>query len=187
MSDIAEVMGGAGINTAEYDEPIDMFAPLPAGWYPAEVEKYELKKTQAGTGVFLHLQFSVSGEKYANRKLFTNINIKNPHPTCERIGQAELASLARALGIGTLSSSDQLAGGTLDVRVIIGKEPNNKGELENEIKGYAPLGKGGDKTTQLPVAARPTSPPSAVQAQPQTQQVQAPAAAPSAGKRPWER
>ena len=175
--DLMDVLGD-GLDVDNTEPMQDGFQPLPAGWYPAEIEKAELRPTKNGMG--MKTQFCVIGDNYANRKLFGFINIKNTHPTCERIGQAELASMGKAAGIsGVLRSTTELIGRTLDLRVVVESERNSKGEFDNEIKAYAPIGTGGSNAA-APVAARSVSPPAATPVAPA-------AALPVAGKKPWER
>jgi hypothetical protein len=186
MIDIADIIGD-GFDASAYEPMADGFAPLVPGWYPVEIEKAEVKQNNKKTGAYIKFQLSVIGDKYANRKLFPLVNIQNTkYPKCEYFGLSQLASIKIALGIPNITSTDQLIGGQLDVRVVTSKETNNKGEYESEVKAYAPLGSGGEQ--KAPQSAAPAKP-AAVAPQSATRPA-APsvASAPAAVvKRPWER
>lgn len=177
MGNIAELYGN-GFNT-DVEDIADGFDILPAGWYSVEVEKAEIKDTKAGTGKYLHLQMVIIGEHFANRKLFTNINLINPNEKAVQIGQRELAALGQACGLSVLSDTDELLGKNIQVRVKVKKDGN--GVADNAVTAY----KVGNVQQSIPAQNTVQTP--AHQAQP-TPQATTPAPIPVATekKRPWE-
>lgn len=110
--------------------------PLPPGVYSVLIDAAEVKTTKAGTGLYLNLMLSVLDEKYANRKLFARINLKNPSKKAESIGGLQLGALAHAVGFATKPSNAlEFVDKTLKVRVAIDKNDAN----ENNVKGYLPM------------------------------------------------
>lgn len=110
------------------------FSPIPVGDYHVKVVQSDLTNTKAGTGQYIKLRLDVMGPSHQGRVLFTNINIRNPNPKAEEIGRQQLGSILRAIGLASLTDTDQLVGGELSVKVII-KQDEQYG-AQNEIKGF---------------------------------------------------
>lgn len=172
MGDISSVLGGA-FHADQY-EPAEDFEPLPAGEYPVMVDEAEMKTTKAGTGRFLKLGMVVIGEQYAGRKLFANINIRNPNPKAEEIGLRDLASLTVAVGLAVIEDSTDLLGKQLLVKIKV-KPADGQYGPSNDVRAYKPL----NGTTAKPKTA-------AAPAQPRQTQA-ATTAAPAGNKPPWMR
>jgi hypothetical protein len=172
--DIADVLGH-DFDTVNVP-PAKGFDPIPAGWYPLEIEKAELRDTKAGTGKYLWSEMTVLGEKYAGRKLFVRITLVNPNSTAEEIGQRQLASLGLACGLKSVGSTDDLLGKVVEGRVKITKEKEKDREPDNDIAEYRAIG------GQQP--AQTAAPQQRQQAQSATPTQQPDPAA--TGKRPWE-
>lgn len=139
MNDVQAELGAA-FNPAEYEHAGDNdFAPLTPGWYPAEIEKAGVAKTKDETGSYLKVQFTVLGDKYNGRKVFTNINLKNKSSDAENIGRRELATLCSVVGIPGLQSSQQLIGQILQIRTAVQAA---KGDYPagTVVKGYKAAG-----------------------------------------------
>jgi len=172
MGDIANVMGGAFY--ADQYEPKEDFEPLPAGEYPVSIDEAELKTTKAGTGRYVRLALTVIGEQYAGRKIFANINIKNPNQQAEEIGQRDLAAIAIAVDLMAVQDTTDLLGKQMIVKVKV-KPGDGQYGPSNEVRAYKPL----NGTTAKPkITAAPAQP---RQAQPAT------TAAPAGNKPPWMR
>lgn len=183
MGDISDVYGGA--YSTDHPEASTGFDALPAGWYPAEIEKAEVRDNQKKTGKYLFCQFSVVGEKFANRKLFARITLMHPNEQAVEIGQRELAGLGQACGLAAITDSQELVGKTVQVRVKVVTEDYNKQPLpepDNEIKAYKANGAATQAATQPTQAPRQAPP-----AQTAPAATGQPAAATSAPSRPWER
>lgn len=173
--DLRDILGDEGFDATQY-EPSTDYEPIPAGWYPVEIDKAEVRDTKAGTGKFIKLTLTVLGENHAGRKLFCNINIKNPNPKAEEIGMRELAKLAYSIDKLRIGSTEELIGATLQVRVAIKQEDGR--DPDNEVKDFKQIG---DSTP------RPSPAPAS---EPEVKTVPASKPAdfkPPAGKRPWER
>lgn len=178
MGNIADIYG------SEFDtdrpDAATGFDVLPAGWYPIEIEKAEIKTTKAGTGKYLHLEMTVlDGEQgFGGRKLFPNINLMNPSTKAVEIGQRELAALGQACGLGAITDSDELLGHQVEARVKV--EQQDGYEPDNRVTAYRAIGGA--------AAKRETAPRSAPEPRATTAAPAATAAATAtAAKRPWER
>ena len=190
MNDIASVMGGA-FRPDSVDGAADGFEPLPAGWYPVDIDSAEMTETNAKDGYYIKVQTTVLGDKFAGRKLFGNINIVNPNPTTVGIGKRELAQLGFALGLEEIGSCAPITG-QLEVKIKVtaagtSKKTGKSFEVGNEITAYRPLG--GGKATPAPTAQGTAATPPPI---PET--TAAPVAAPTttaapaaAGKMPWQK
>lgn len=110
------------------------FEPIPAGWYTVTIAGAELKDTKAGTGKYIAVRFDVTGPSYEGRVVFTNLNINNPNPKAEEIGRQQLGDIARAIGLPSVSDTDQLIGGNLSIKVTV-KKDDEYGDA-NEVKGF---------------------------------------------------
>lgn len=147
--------------------PQQSFTPIPAGTYLCTITDSEVKITQrGGTMAVFHLQV-VDGE-FSGRKLFARINVSNPSPEAERIGQAQLSALCHAAGVLQLQDTAQVHGKVIRVRVKIRKDTTGQYGDSNEVNGFEAVG-----------GAQPPSAP----AQPATS---APAPA-GAATPPWKR
>lgn len=142
--------------------PQASFTPIPAGTYLCTITDSEVKITgKGGTMAVFHLQV-VDGE-LAGRKLFARINVSNPSPEAERIGQSQLSALCHAAGVLRLQDTSQMHGKVVRVRVKIRKDTTGQYGDSNECAGFEAVG------GATPAAAAP-----------------APAAAASAAP-PWKR
>ena len=179
MGNISEIYGGQGFNT-DRDDAATGFAPMPPGWYPAEIEKAELKTNKNQTGRYLQLEMTVVGEKYANRKLWAMITLVNPNEKAVEIGQRELAALGQAAGLPVITDSDELLGKTVQVKIKVDQDEGY--EPKNVVTGYKPVGEVSNTPRQTPTKSNIPAPPTQQQAPP----AQAPAS--TAGKKlPWQR
>jgi hypothetical protein len=182
MGNIADIYGGQAFDPNAVDDAATGFDPLPAGWYPVQIEDAEVKDTNAGTGKYLKLELTVldNPKGFAGRKFFPKITLINPNATAMEIGQRELAALGQACGLMALSDSAEVLGKMIQVRVkVVDDKQYGK---DNEVTAYKAL------DGAPPAAAAPAQAP----AQPATAPARAPAqpaAAPAAtpGKRPWEK
>ena len=124
-------------NAAEIPEQ-DSFEPIPAGWYTAMITASEEKSTKAGTGSYLQLRIDVISGQYENRVLFERLNLDNPNDTAVQIAQRTLASICRAVGIMSPTSSHDLHDKPMQVKVGI-QPASGAYEASNSVKGYAPV------------------------------------------------
>lgn len=118
-------------------EPNAGFEPLPAGWYNVRIVASELKPTSDGTGKYISLQFEVLDGQYANRRVFTNLNIENKNPTAVNIAYADLSAICRVCGVVDLQDTVQLHGIPLQIKVTIKPADEARGyDAGNNVKGY---------------------------------------------------
>ena len=142
MGDLSDAYGGNAFNPGDH-EPAGDFAPLPPGDYHAFIEKAEVKDTKKKDGQYLKLQFSIVGEKFDGRKVFSNINLSNPNQKCVEIGIAEMTSLGLALGLATISDTSELIEKVLIIKLKVKAAEKDKNgnvirEAENEVRAYKP-------------------------------------------------
>jgi hypothetical protein len=172
MSDISDVIGDVDLSTIPAAEGFD---PIPAGWYPVEIENAEIKATKSGTGKYIKLAMVVLGDECAGRKLFSNLNIQNPNPKAVEIAMRELAAIGQALGLISVKDCAELIGAQLMAKVAIRKEEGR--DPDNEVKGYKAIGEAPAAPAKPAPAAKPAAKPAATAA----------ATPKAAGKRPWEK
>lgn len=125
------------INVADLPAATGDYSVIPEGTYPAVVKSATIENTKAGTGQYVKVRFDITGDKHAGRVVFTNLNIRNPNPKAEEIGRAQLGELARALGLATVTDTDQLIGGQCQIKLTV-RTSEAYGE-QNEVKGYKSL------------------------------------------------
>ncbi len=196
MSGLAGIYGDDGVAIDKDNAAKGDFELIPVGWYPATVDKAEVRDTKKKNGKVLWLQFTIldSPAGFANRKLFTTINLVNPNEEAVKIGRRELDGLASACGITRLRKEEELIGKTVDARVTV-KKGNEGYEDDNKISAYEPIGTKSGKAPaakKLAPAAKTAEKPKAwdqppAAPAPAQQQAPPPAAAPTRGKLPWEK
>jgi len=107
------------------------FTPVPTGEYHLLVEKSVEGKSSAGNAL-LKIQFKIEDGEYADRKLFTNINLEHDNPQVVSIGQQQLQTLRLQLGLKTISCAEDLVGHSFVTTVKVNKRKDT-GELVNEV------------------------------------------------------
>jgi hypothetical protein len=132
---------GTKFDATEHDTEQRDYENLPDGIYRLEVIQSEVAPTQKGDGTILKLRYSViEPEQYKGRLIFGNINLENANATSQEIGQKQLASLCRAVGLSEIEDSDSLHFIGFTARVGLSKQRTGKDgkvyEPRNEIKRY---------------------------------------------------
>lgn len=132
---------GSRFNATNYDTEQRDYENLPNGIYRLEVTESEVAATSKGDGTILKLKYGViEPEQYAKRVIFGNINLENPSAQAQEIGQKELASLCRAVGLQEISDSEELHFKGFVAKVGLSKQRTGKDgkvyEPRNEIKRY---------------------------------------------------
>ena len=168
----------------------DVYESMPAGWYNAAITASEMKPTKSGDGSFLALLFEVVDGPYKGRKVFTNLNLRNPNQMAVEIAYKQLSSICHATGVLQVSDSTQLHNRPLQMKLKV-KPAQGDYEASNEISGFAKLGehptvnqKAG-QAAPAPAFAAPVAPP-AFPAQQQAQAWQAPAAPVAPAAPAWQ-
>jgi len=114
------------------------FEPLPAGPYTVQVIESDVIPTKAETGLILKLTMEVMEGPYANRKVWANLNFKNPNATAQRIAQEQIKQICDAVGHkGPLSDSEVLHFKPLRAQLTIRKS-DQYGD-QNDVKRYLSL------------------------------------------------
>ena len=133
------------------------YEALPAGWYNVNVTGAELKNTKAGNGQYIAVRYDVTGPTHQGRVVFGNLNIKNPNPKSEEIGRQQLGELMRAIGLARVTDTDQLIGGSLQIKLEIrqqeGYEPSNDVKGYKSLNGSVPAASAASATAQAAAAA----------------------------------
>ena len=143
------------INVADLPEGQGEFQPLPAGWYTANITDAEVKDTKAGTGQYIKCRYDITGPSHEGRVVFGNLNIRNPNPKAEEIGRQQLGDLMRAIGLSSVTDTDQLIGGRCQIKLKVRKS-EEYGD-SNDVQAWkaaegAPMPKA-EPATEKPAAA----------------------------------
>jgi hypothetical protein len=144
------------ISASEYQSD-KSYELVPPGWYAARITEAVVKKTKAGTGKYVAVRYDIIGPTHEGRVVYGNLNVSNPNPVAEKIGREQLSDLMRAIGLGTLADTDQLIGGTCQIKVAI-EVGEGAYKDRNEVKAWKVLDAA--KKAAAPSAA-PTAAPAA--------------------------
>lgn len=112
--------------------PANNFEPLPAGWYPAQLEAIDQRTSQSGND-YLSLRFAVmEGAPYAGRKVFERLSLWSYNATAREIAEGRLAQIAAACGLDEIEDTDAILGREMDLRVKVAPKSDGSGS-ENRI------------------------------------------------------
>lgn len=155
--------------------------PVPAGWYNVMIDESEMKPTKTEGGLRLSLRFTILDGQYANRKVFTGLNLKNANPVAQEIAYKQLSAICHAVGIMQVQDSQQLHGRPLKIKVKV-RAASGDYEASNDITSYKNI----NEQVDGPVAgAAPAGAPWATAPAAAPQQPAAPAWQPPAAQQPW--
>jgi hypothetical protein len=165
---------------------------IPAGWYNVVIAASEMKAAKAEGNYYLELQLQVIDGQYANRKVYTRLNICNANPVAQEIAYRELSAICHAVGLLQVGDSQQLHGLPFKVKVSV-QAATGEYEAGNNVRAYKNINEKVDMVAAPaapaawapPVAAAPAAPagwtpPPAPAAAPA-----APAWTPPAAAQPW--
>lgn len=133
-------MASLNISREDLPEP-QAYDNIPDGWYTAQIKGAELKATKPDAngnptgGQYIAVQYSIVGPTYAGRVIFGNLNIKNRNPEAERIGLQQLGEVMGSIGIAKIQDTDQLIGGTLQIKVGLSKKQEGY-DQRNEVRRF---------------------------------------------------
>jgi hypothetical protein len=116
--------------------PQSQFGPID-GWRHVVITEAEVKDTKAGDGRYLKLRLDILGPTDQGRVGWANITIRNPSSKAEEIGRQQLGDVMRAVGIATLTDTDQLINKHASVKFVSKDDPNYG--PSNEVKGWKPV------------------------------------------------
>ena len=162
-------------------QPSEAMEAIPAGWYNAAIDESDVKPTKDGNGSYLHLRFTIMDGQYANRKVFTRLNIRNANPVAQEIAYKQLSAICHAVGVMQVADTGQLHGQPMKIKVKV-RAATGEYEASNEISGFKNINEQVDNTMapagQAPWAAQTAQPPAMPPAQQpwqgQPQQMQQP-------------
>lgn len=119
-------------------EPSKPMGPVPEGSYLVAMKESEIKPTKAGDGSILAMVFEVLSGEHKGRKIYDNLNIRNPSQQATQIAQENLSAICHAVNVLKLQDSVQLHDLPLMVEVVC--EAYNKADgtraIKNNIKAY---------------------------------------------------
>ena len=115
---------------------VDPFAPIPAGWYLAEITKSEIKTTKDKQGTYISLAFKIVEGDNEGRLIYTNLNIKNKSDTAVKIARADLKAICEACEIEDgLEDTEDLHNITMAIKVSV-KAETAQWPAKNELKKF---------------------------------------------------
>lgn len=125
-------------------EPREDFETLPAGDYPVQIMASEMRDNSAGTGSYLLLEMEVTDGVMKGRKLWDRLNLDHPNGQAVEIAQRTLSAICHAVGVLSVSDSEQLHFKPMLARVkVVPRKQDGRvveGQYNNEIGSYKPLG-----------------------------------------------
>lgn len=133
MADLGQVF-----DPAEVPEDNRSFDPLPTGDYLCQILESDVVKTKAGDGEILKLTLEVVDGPYEQRRIFENLNIRNPNPNAQAIAQRALADLCQACGLGVIRDSEELHFKPFLAKVTIETDKTGQYEPKNRVRRYKP-------------------------------------------------
>lgn len=130
---------GQTFDPTSHDTTQTEYSTLPLGIYKLEVTASDVVPTKAGTGTILKLTYdAIEPEEFKGRKIFANMNIENQNAVAQQIGQKELASLCRAIGLSDLSDSEELHFHAFTAKVGLEKPQEGYAQRNRIVRFYFP-------------------------------------------------
>jgi hypothetical protein len=123
------------INLKSLPESDRSYDPVPPGWYAARIHSAEVKATKAGNGQYIAVRYDIVGPSHQGRVIYGNLNIRNPNAKAEQIGRQQLGELMRAIGLAEIQDTDQLIGGTCEIKLDV-KAAEGDYAARNEVRGW---------------------------------------------------
>lgn len=126
---------------AKDHEPMDVFDPVPTGWYPVVIEESEMKPNSAETGHYLELVGTIISEEFKGRKLWTRLNLDNPNPVAVEIANRQLSAICHAIDVMVVKDSSALHNiphmwKAVYVDPVVDEDGKVIYEAKNEVKGF---------------------------------------------------
>ena len=139
--------------------PQATYQPIPAGTYPVGIVDSDVKPTKSG-GVQAVFTLQVADGEFTGRKVFARINVRNPSPQAEQIGQSQLSALLHACGVMQMQDTAQLHGKVIRARIVVRKDETGQYGDSNEVKGFEAVA-GGAPAFSAPAGAAAAPAPAA--------------------------
>lgn len=142
-------------------DPTPRFQPVPRDKYPVQIVNSEMKETSDRRGSYLELELEILSGPFAGRKVFDRLNLVNQNPMTVEIAQKALSQICHAVGVLSVSDSEQLHHKAMvaDVRVRPARTDQATGKSydeSNEVKGYSSVHQQ-TATPAKPNAAKPAT------------------------------
>ena len=152
---------------ADEHEPSGDYEAMPEGEYIAKIVKSDIVKLDEDR-VYLELEHEIVGPTHAGRKITENVWRKHTNPKAVNVGNGQLSSICRAVGIMNVGDSVQFHNIPVKVRVKVKKGQgtyiDKSGETkpakdQNEITSWSPRDRGAApaQAPQAPPYAREAS------------------------------
>jgi hypothetical protein len=177
-------------------DPNSQFDLIPPGEYVFIIRKTDIKPTKAQTGAYLEYEAEAAQGDVAGRKVWGRMNIQNPNPQAEQIGQRELSQLCHAVGVLQVQDTTQLHDKPFIGRVGVEKDKSGQYDDKSVIKQFKPMAAAAPAVgvaapipaaqpqPAAPVNVAPAAPAAVAPAAPVAPAVGIPAAAPDAPAAP---
>lgn len=94
----------------DFDVKRDGPRDIPAGQYVAQIVATRIVQTQRGDGTMCVFDIEIIEGDYAGQTISHRINITNPSARCVEYGRRDLAGLCAAVGVTSVTDSDDLCG-----------------------------------------------------------------------------
>ena len=128
---------------------------LPEGDYQAVISESEMKPPKSGGPAMLALTLKVQNHpEYNGSTLWDNLCVRHAG-TAGTIAKQRLKAIMDALGLASISDSQQLHNRLLTVTVV---HREHEGEMKAQVKGYSPKRSSGQPMTQTSYAAPSAGP-----------------------------
>lgn len=145
-------------------KPDDQFDVLPSGTYGVVVSAFEIKSTKNRDGSYAQIEFQITDQQYAGRKVWGRYTLQNPNAQAVQIGRRQLGELAHACGIqGAIRDLSQLAGRSCKLELVV--RNSEQYGAQNDVKKALPS-HGQASSATPPDTAPATSPTVSQQAAP---------------------
>lgn len=134
--------------TGKYDPNAETTTVMPEHECVAQICESDCKPTAAGTGEYIALTWVILDGPHKDKKLWFNVNIKNPNKMAQDIGNAQFAAIRKAL----FGTKDKVINDTIELhdipcRIKVGcQKRTDTGEMQNTIKKWTHLSESSTET-----------------------------------------
>ena len=115
--------------------PSAPFTPIPSGDYDLVIIESDVERNAKDTGDNLKLTIEIASGEFQGRKIFETLCITHEKADTQRIAQATLSSICRAVGVPRVRSSEELHGKVFRGKVGIQKGKDGYDD-RNKVKEY---------------------------------------------------
>lgn len=112
-------------------EPSTGFKPIPAGEYDFLITGCSLKDNKEGGGKHIEVVYQCVEGAAKGRKIYERMNVVNASERAQAIGQAELSSLCRAVGVMEPKDTKELCNKIVRLKVGVKVKDGKEGNVVN--------------------------------------------------------